>query len=89
MTRSMIQQSVKDYAAWKKVYDSLADVRSSKGAISDQVFQDANDRNKVTVLVGWKSLESAKAWAESSELKAAQERAGVVGKPSVSFLMDA
>jgi len=88
MASILIQQSVKDYSEWKKVFDSLSSLRASKGALSDQVFQDASDMNKVTVLVQYNSVESAKAWAESPELRAAQEKAGILGRPNVSILQE-
>jgi heme-degrading monooxygenase HmoA len=86
MATMMIQQRVKSSSEWKKVYDSVADLRVLNGQISDQVFQDANDPTKVTVILHWKSMESAQKWAQSPELKATMEKAGVQGAPNVSFL---
>jgi hypothetical protein len=37
----------------------------------------------------WDSLENAQKYAQSPELKAAMERAGVEGPPDISFLNEA
>jgi quinol monooxygenase YgiN len=86
MATMLIQHKVKDFANWKKTFDSAVEFRKSNGEISTQVYQDAGDPNKVTVVNKWSSLESAQKFAHSPELKAAMEKAGVDGLPSVSFL---
>ena len=86
MASMLIQHQVKDYAAWKKVFDSAIEMRTSNGEISAQVYRDASDPNKVTTINKWNSLANAQKFAHSPELKAAMEKAGVVGAPNVSFL---
>jgi antibiotic biosynthesis monooxygenase (ABM) superfamily enzyme len=86
MASMLIQHKVKDFAVWKKVYDSVAVLRASNGELSDQIFRDASDPNKVTLIFKWNSLANAQKWAHSPELKAAMEKAGVDGPPNVSFL---
>jgi quinol monooxygenase YgiN len=86
MASMLIQHQVEDFAAWKKVFDSFAGMRTSAGETSTQVFRDASDPSRVTVLNQWISLVNAQKFAQSPELKAAMEKAGVVGKPSISFL---
>ena len=89
MTSMLIQHKVKDYAEWKKVFDSSIDLRKSSGELSAQVYRDASDPNKITTINKWNSMANAKKFAHSPELKAAMEKAGVVGQPSVSFLNEA
>jgi quinol monooxygenase YgiN len=86
MATMMVQHHVKDFAVWKKVYDSLAGLRASNGELSDQIFRDAGDANKLTLVFKWSSLANAQKWAQSPELKAAMEKAGVDGPPAISFL---
>jgi heme-degrading monooxygenase HmoA len=86
MAVMMVQQKVKSSPEWKKVYDSIAGLRVANGQLSDQVFQDASDLTKVTVIIKWNSMENAQKWAQSPEMKAAMEKAGVLGPPSISFL---
>lgn len=86
MASMMVQHSVKDFAMWKKVYDSNAALRTSNGELSNQVYQDANDPKKLTIMFRWNSLANAQKFAQSPELKAAMEQAGVEGPPTVNFL---
>jgi len=89
MASMLVQHNVKDYAEWKNVYDSVADLRASNGELSDQIYRDANDPNKLTVVFKWDSLANAQKYAQSPELKAAMEKAGVEGPPDIHFLNEA
>lgn len=83
------QFNVKDFGLWKKVFDAHADLRKSNGELSHQIFQDASDPNRVTVLNKWNSLEIARKFSQSPELKAAMAEAGVIGPPTFSLLNEA
>jgi quinol monooxygenase YgiN len=89
MVSILIQHTVKDYAEWKKVFDSAIDMRKSMGELSAQVYRDASEPNKITVMNKWNSLANAQKFANHPELKAAMEKAGVVGAPTVYFLNEA
>jgi quinol monooxygenase YgiN len=89
MASILIQHKVKDFAEWKKAFDSNIGLRTSSGELSAQVFRDASDPNSLTVINKWTSLESAQKFAQNPELKAAMEKAGVVGAPQVYFLNEA
>jgi quinol monooxygenase YgiN len=89
MASMLIQHTVKDFAAWKKVFDASADLRTANGALSTQIFRDASAPNHITIINKWKSIESAKKFAHSPELKAAMEKAGVEGMPNILFLNEA
>ena len=89
MVSMLIQHQVKDYDAWKKVFDSAIDMRTSNGELSALVYREVNDPNKVTTINNWNSLANAQKFAHSPELKAAMEKAGVLGVPNVSFLNEA
>jgi quinol monooxygenase YgiN len=86
MASMLVQHKVKDFAAWKNVYDSVADMRASNGELSDQIYRDASDPNSLTVIFKWDSLANAQKYAQSPELKAAMEKAGVEGPPNIYFL---
>jgi quinol monooxygenase YgiN len=89
MASMLVQHHVKDFAAWKKIYESVAGFRKSSGEMSDQIYHDASDPNKLTLMFKWNSLANAQKFAQSPELKAAMEKAGVDGAPSISFLNEA
>jgi len=85
----LIQHQVKDFAAWKKVFDSSIDLRTASGELSAQVYRDASNPSMITTINKWNSLANAQKFAHSPELKAAMEKAGVLGQPNVSFLNEA
>ena len=82
----LVQHQVKDFTEWKKSYDSLSDLRSTNGELSDRIYRDASDPNKLTLVFKWDSIENARKYAQSPELKTAMEHAGVEGRPNISFL---
>lgn len=89
MASMLTELKVKDFSAWKKIYDSNEEFRKSSGALSGKVFHDAADPNKVVILFNWDSLAGAKKFASSPQLKARQEQSGVLGEPTVRFLTEA
>jgi hypothetical protein len=87
MIHAMVRQNVKDYDAWKKIFDedgSNRKVASSKGG---HVFRALDDPNDVFVLLEFEELDKAKKFMDSDGLKEAMMKAGVVGKPDI-YLMD-
>ena len=86
MVSMLVKAKVKDFQAWKKVYDEAAGLRASFGGGADQVFQDTNDPHTYFAIIDWDSQENAQKYAQSPELKEAMEKAGVVGQPAVYFL---
>ena len=74
MATMLIQQKIKDFAEWKKVYVSVAGLRAANGELSDQIYRDASDPSKLTIVFKWYSRANAQKWAQSPELKAAMRK---------------
>jgi hypothetical protein len=72
-----------DYAAWRKVYDSVAPMQKAGGMTAEAVYRGVDDSNEVTVIHEFASIEAARAFARSADLKAAMQTAGVVGASTV------
>lgn len=89
MATMLIQIRVKDFAEWKRVFESGSGMRASNGELSHQVFQEASDPTRVIALYKWNSLVNAQKFSQSPELKAAMMEAGVEGPPNVYFLNEA
>jgi heme-degrading monooxygenase HmoA len=85
MAYVLVQQQVKDYSAWKPVFDSVEGLRKSSGQTSQQLFQSADDPNHVTILLGWDSRENAQKYFTSDVLRDAMRRAGVIS-PTITYL---
>ena len=89
MASMLIQHHVKDYAAWKKVFDSKVDLRVANGELSTNIYRSESDPNQITTIFQWDSLANAHKFAQSPELKAGMQAAGVEGIPSIFFLNEA
>jgi quinol monooxygenase YgiN len=75
--RMFVRHEVADYATWRKAYDGFRATQTKMGVVAQAVYQSTDDPNDVTVIHDFHSLEKAKAFAASPELKAAMEKAGV------------
>jgi quinol monooxygenase YgiN len=83
--RLYVRHEVTDYATWRKAYDSFGVTRKKLGVTSQAVYRSTDDANDITVTHEFASVEKAKAFAASPELKAAMEKAGVKGPPQIWF----
>jgi heme-degrading monooxygenase HmoA len=84
----LIHHEVADYPAWKLAFESALDWRRKNGEHSCRIFHSAGDVNDLTLLFEWESLEAARAFMASDELKARMAKAGVKGQPRVDFLAE-
>ena len=88
MINVLIRHEVADYPAWKSAFESALDWRRKNGERSCRIFHSAGDVNDLTLLFEWESLEAARAFMASDELKARMAKAGVKGQPRVEFLTE-
>lgn len=77
MEHVLIIHAVKDYPAWKKVFDDAASIRKAAGEQSYQVLKYENDANKIVHFSKWASIAQAKAFFESPKLVEIRKQAGV------------
>ena len=85
----LVRHRVEDYGAWRSVYDAVEDIRQQHGCTDDQVMVDPGDSRDVYVLHRFPSLEQARAFAGSGELREAMHRAGVAGPPRIEIAVEA
>ncbi|TJY71386.1 cyclase [Arthrobacter sp. CAU 1506] len=76
---------VADYDAWRKVYDSVADMQAAAEVTSESVHRMVDDPNNVLVLHYFDSVDKARAFTTLPQLKDAMQRAGVQGEPRFEF----
>lgn len=89
MATLIARHRVNDYSAWRSVYDSVDDLRQQYGVTADEVLVDPADKQDVTVLHRFPTVEQAEAFAGSAELKEAMGRAGVAGPPRIEITVEA
>ena len=87
MDHVLIIHSVRDYAAWKQVFDEAAALRKRAGELSYQLLRDEHDANRVVHFSRWTSLAEARAFFESPGLVEIRRRAGVEA-PEFNYLHD-
>ena len=85
MATLFVRHTVTDYAAWRRIFDAFGPTQKALGVTEKAVYQDADDANHITVTHDFASLEAAKAFAGSPELKNAMHDAGVNSAPTIWF----
>jgi virulence-associated protein VapD len=80
-----IHHRVKNYTTWRKGYDANEQSRLSAGITNGKVFYNPENENDVVVIVDVADVAKARAWFNSTEVKAVMQKSGVLGAPSIRF----
>jgi hypothetical protein len=89
MIHVIVRHKVADYGRWKEKFDAHLSTRKAGGELGHRLFTSAEDPRDVTIFMDWDSLENARKFATSDDLKQTMQNAGVVGEPEIRFLEDA
>lgn len=81
----VVTHKVENLEVWRWGYDSTANWKGKFGWKRGTVLTADNDQTNVTVIEEFETMEKAKAFASSPELKAAMGKAGVIGIPDIRF----
>jgi hypothetical protein len=79
----VIHHRVRDFDAWKPVYDEYEPARREHGAMWARVYRTLDDPNDVVVAMEMPGPDEAKAFLSDPTLRQAMQRAGVEGEPDV------
>ena len=82
----LVRHKIKDYQSWKNVFDSFIDIRRKGGEKSFQIFCPETEPNNLYLLFVWDTLDNAKKFVQSTELKDTMMKAGVIEAPEILFL---
>ena len=85
MAVSVILHRVADYDAWRKVYDSVAQIQTDGGVTQESVYRMADDPDNVLVLHYFNDVDTAKEFFANPDLKNAMQRGGVQGEPRIEI----
>ena len=88
MIHVLVHHEVADYTTWKAAFDSAFDWRHKHGELNCHIYRSAGNVNDITLFFEWESLEKARAFMASDELKTRMANAGVKGAPRVDFLTE-
>ena len=83
---ALIKHKVKDFAAWKAIYDNHDSARLASGLHSYVLGRGLDDTTTVVVALKVDDLAKAKAFTKDPNLKKVMEKGGVVGAPEISFI---
>jgi hypothetical protein len=82
----LIRHKVRDFNAWKPVYDAHLPAREAAGLRELHVLRNVEDVTEVVLLFEAENLGKAREFVSSEDLRHAMERAGVVDQPDLYFL---
>ncbi len=85
MATMFVRHTVKDFQAWKKVYDGFGPTQKAFSVVAEAVYQADGNPNDITVTHDFANIAAARKFADSDELHQAMESAGVVGAPTIWF----
>jgi hypothetical protein len=91
MATTFVLHRVRDYDAWRQVYDGVADVQKTGGVVEEAVYRSESDPNTVLVMHRFGTREQAHAFFEGNPaLMDAMMRAGVdAGSLRIEFFDEA
>jgi len=82
----LVRHKNKDYEKWKTVFDEHSTTRNTSGSRGGRLFRNADNQNEMVIMFEWDSIERARKFAQSEDLKKTMQRAGVIDKPDIYFL---
>ena len=78
MPYSLSRLKSADYVKAKQVFDQASAIRKGYGAKGWTLFQNADNPNEFIVLIEWNSLETARKFIQSEDVKKALKDAGII-----------
>jgi quinol monooxygenase YgiN len=85
----IVQHTVRDYEAWKLVFDEHESVRAKYGCHGHTIYRDADKPNDVSILMDYESRERADEFMRDPSLAEAMQRGGVISEPRATWLEEA
>ena len=86
MGMMIVRHKVKDYDAWRPVFDADMKAQEAAGLTRPRVLRSADDPNELVILFDDMETAAAKEFAASDELKQKMMAAGVIDQPTIYFL---
>ena len=83
-----VRHNVRNYAAWRKVYDGLEPLRTQHGCTAQRVMRLPDDDNALFVTHEFPTAEQAGGFAHDPALRAGMQAAGVEGAPQIEIFTD-
>ena len=85
----IVQHTVRDYDAWKAVFDEHESVRVKYGGLGHTIYRDADKPNDLTLFMKYESRERADEFMRDPSLAEAMQRGGVISELRATRLDEA
>jgi quinol monooxygenase YgiN len=86
MVHVLVRLSVADQAKWKPAFEEAGTFRKNFGSQGVHAFAKADNPNEIVILGTYESADKAREMFQSAAFQEATQKAGVTGKPEVTFL---
>jgi len=86
MHHVLIRHKVSDFQKWKVSYDNHAPAREEAGFKELHLLRNADDLNEVVMMFEVADTQKAREFVNSTDLKEAMQKSGVVDQPDIYFL---
>ena len=86
MAHMFVRVMVEDYETFREAYDNAEAIRRSAGSTGNTVYQAIDNPNEVTVRIEFPSVDAAKEYSTSQELRDCMQAVGIQGLPTVWFV---
>lgn len=83
MVAVIVRHRVRDYEAWKPIFDEHGAVRRRHGALGHRLYRVAGDPDEQVIVNLFQDAEGAQAFLADPSLREVMQRAGVEGQPDV------
>lgn len=80
MIHTIVRCKVKDYDKWKPFFDEHSATRKAAGEKGGRLFHNVDDSSEVIIYLRWETMENARKFFESEDLKNVMQEAGVIEK---------
>ena len=81
----LVRHKVADFSKWKPVYDAHLPARNEAGYKEVHLLRNADDPNEVFIMSKVESLQKARDFSASSDLREKMQEAGVVDNQISTF----
>jgi quinol monooxygenase YgiN len=89
MVHVLVRHKVANFNRWKEAFDAHVIARKRAGELGFHIFHNMEDMHDIFLMLDWESVDEAKKFMDSSELRERMQQAGVQGAPEIQYLEDA
>jgi len=82
----VVEFAIRDYAAWRPVFDGAEAERAKAGVTAPRVYRDAERPDQILVLFKVATRAKGDAWMKSAAVREAWKKGGVVGEVTHGFM---